>query len=631
MQPIRHGGALESTSNASSYTDVAGAYMDLDAGGTYAQIGAKGPGSIGLKLRTILAGVVLTAATIAANAQVTFAESVTMTAGKTLAAQAVTATTIQATGLITANAGVTVASGQTLTLTGATIAGTPTWSSSQAITLSTAAQPNVTSLGTLTSLTTSGAISTNFTGTGSNFNVIANVNGFAAGAKVGVRIQGSGGSTVTEYGWDFNNSAFYHSTAVNVAGILSVTVLSGSNLSVSKSTGASIVYDQSGTTRALIEGFNGSGGLRFYAGVTGIWKYDSTGVLADLDNTYDLGALGANRFRDLHLARKFVVGAGGSTMTSASAANVLSLTSGDVGSRPLLATTPNSSTSYGSYFVAGGSSWTNPSNEGLVNVDLNGSAADLAMMLMNSKSVTLNLSGGSGSGFGPFMRFMTAFTPKGYLGLHRGVIGGTSENLTLYASSGLSIEFYADAAASPQLLISSQYITAATGITFNGRSDDTISVLQNIFSDNATRARGFSSEATRTSASTHINFVNPNGGVGSVTTSGSATAFNTSSDRRLKIDRGRARDISVLSALVIHEYEWISGDGISWGVFAQEAHEIAPWAVTVGSNERDRRGNLISPWSVDYSRFIPDLIVGWQNHEARLFNVEQRLAKLEAA
>jgi len=46
----------------------------------------------------------------------------------------------------------------TLTLTGATVAGTPTWSSSQAITLSTAAQPNITSVGTLTALTVSGAI-----------------------------------------------------------------------------------------------------------------------------------------------------------------------------------------------------------------------------------------------------------------------------------------------------------------------------------------------------------------------------------------------------------------------------------------------------------------------------------------
>src|SRR6266446_1121912 len=40
-----------------------------------------------------------------------------------------------------------------------TIAGTPAWASSQAITLSTAAQPNVTSLGTLTSIATSGTVS----------------------------------------------------------------------------------------------------------------------------------------------------------------------------------------------------------------------------------------------------------------------------------------------------------------------------------------------------------------------------------------------------------------------------------------------------------------------------------------
>ena len=45
-----------------------------------------------------------------------------------------------------------------LTLTGATVTGAPTWSSSQAITLSTAAQANVTSLGTLTALTVSGTV-----------------------------------------------------------------------------------------------------------------------------------------------------------------------------------------------------------------------------------------------------------------------------------------------------------------------------------------------------------------------------------------------------------------------------------------------------------------------------------------
>ncbi len=62
------------------------------------------------------------------------------------------------TGGTTIGHGLTLTSGTTLTLTGDTVAGTPTWSSSQAITLSTAAQPNITSVGTLTSLTLGGTL-----------------------------------------------------------------------------------------------------------------------------------------------------------------------------------------------------------------------------------------------------------------------------------------------------------------------------------------------------------------------------------------------------------------------------------------------------------------------------------------
>lgn len=68
-----------------------------------------------------------------------------------------TALTITGADVITSG-NFTLNSGSTLTLTGGTVAGAPTWSSNQAITLSTAAQPNITSVGTLTSLTTSGAI-----------------------------------------------------------------------------------------------------------------------------------------------------------------------------------------------------------------------------------------------------------------------------------------------------------------------------------------------------------------------------------------------------------------------------------------------------------------------------------------
>lgn len=55
-------------------------------------------------------------------------------------------------------AGTLTVGANTLALASSTVSGTPTWSSNQAITLSTAAQANVTSLGTLTSLTTSGTV-----------------------------------------------------------------------------------------------------------------------------------------------------------------------------------------------------------------------------------------------------------------------------------------------------------------------------------------------------------------------------------------------------------------------------------------------------------------------------------------
>lgn len=64
------------------------------------------------------------------------------------------ATTVTTLGL----GGTFTAGANTLALASATITGTPTWSSSQAITLSSPAQTSVTSLGTLTSLTMGGTL-----------------------------------------------------------------------------------------------------------------------------------------------------------------------------------------------------------------------------------------------------------------------------------------------------------------------------------------------------------------------------------------------------------------------------------------------------------------------------------------
>lgn len=135
---IQHPGSFESTAQQDSATDYAGSFVDLETGGAYARFGAKGPGSVGVKLRSMLAGVAVIFMTAAASGAVTFAENVSMSSGKTLAAQAITATTVTASSTVaSAGAGSIYTGGEfAFTNTGANLqngiygvsTGTPTMS-----------------------------------------------------------------------------------------------------------------------------------------------------------------------------------------------------------------------------------------------------------------------------------------------------------------------------------------------------------------------------------------------------------------------------------------------------------------------------------------------------------------------
>ena len=110
-------------------------------------------------------------------------------------------------------------------------------------------------------------------------------------------------------------------------------------------------------------------------------------------------------------------------------------------------------------------------------------------------------------------------------------------------------------------------------------------------------------------------------GIGSITRVGatSAVAYNTSSDRRLKQDLGLASDLSALRALHVHDFTW-RGDTSSYldrGVFAQEAYAAMPRGVTKGDDDPT---TVTKAWRVDKSAYVPDLIVGWQQHDKELFD-----------
>ena len=120
-------------------------------------------------------------------------------------------------------------------------------------------------------------------------------------------------------------------------------------------------------------------------------------------------------------------------------------------------------------------------------------------------------------------------------------------------------------------------------------------------------------------------FLRDNSEKGSISISGSTTAFNTSSSKTLKIDNGIATDISVLQLTEIHNFTWKEDGVAAVGVFAQDALKVKPIAVQVGS-EDGKTG-----WGVDYSKYVPDLIVGWKDHESRITDLLAWKAKAEAA
>ncbi len=132
-------------------------------------------------------------------------------------------------------------------------------------------------------------------------------------------------------------------------------------------------------------------------------------------------------------------------------------------------------------------------------------------------------------------------------------------------------------------------------------------------------------------ALTMMAFCNSAAGVaGTITQSGaSGVAYNTSSDARLKDDAGRASDVSALRAVVVHDFTW-KADGVrARGVFAQDAALVFPRAITEGTDETTADGSLAHPWMTDYSQFVPDLIVGWQQHDADLAEIRALLATMK--
>ena len=123
-----------------------------------------------------------------------------------------------------------------------------------------------------------------------------------------------------------------------------------------------------------------------------------------------------------------------------------------------------------------------------------------------------------------------------------------------------------------------------------------------------------------TGSHTHAQFRNATSVVGSITTTSSATTYNTSSDARLKDITGEARGLEVINELNPVAYNWKADGKADEGLIAQEVLNIVPNAVS-GSEEE--------MYQMDYSKLVVHLVAGMKEQQELITTLQAEVALLK--
>ncbi len=131
----------------------------------------------------------------------------------------------------------------------------------------------------------------------------------------------------------------------------------------------------------------------------------------------------------------------------------------------------------------------------------------------------------------------------------------------------------------------------------------------------------FEARKTDAGAGSMILFITNGGTTGEISTSGASTAYNTTSDIRLKENiRPISKGLNDLLKIGVKEYSYKADESkkTETGFIAQELYEIYPQAVQKGGD--DAKTN---PWMIDYSKLTPLLVKGIQEQQQEIENLKQ--------
>ena len=145
------------------------------------------------------------------------------------------------------------------------------------------------------------------------------------------------------------------------------------------------------------------------------------------------------------------------------------------------------------------------------------------------------------------------------------------------------------------------------------------------FIDDTDSAMVLKLASSATGAKTLIEFLNANGSVGSIQTSGTSTSYLTSSDYRLKenvVEMTGALDR--VSQLKPSRFNFIADENTTVdGFLAHEVQDIVPEAITGEKDAVDEDNNAIYQ-GIDQSKLVPLLVGAIQELQKRIEILENK-------
>jgi len=108
--------------------------------------------------------------------------------------------------------------------------------------------------------------------------------------------------------------------------------------------------------------------------------------------------------------------------------------------------------------------------------------------------------------------------------------------------------------------------------------------------------------------------------VGSISTNGTITSYNITSDYRLKQDFKSFNGLDLVSKIKVYDYQWKADNSRMNGVIAHELQEVVPYAVT-GEKDAEKMQ------SVDYSKLVPILVQAIQEQQKQIEELKTLINK----